>query len=117
MNAKTVLAIAAASALAGLSSCTSTHEIQEDHWNLASVPGRISYHLTGYRGPEDGSMAHHIGQDMSSIGTTLARHFMNRNLENPSQGTTKYVRHTAPKPPKVSDFEVESDEAPRRVFD
>ncbi|QDU67057.1 hypothetical protein [Engelhardtia mirabilis] len=117
MNAKTVLAIAAAGALAGLSGCTATHEIQEDHWNLASVPGRISYQLTGYRGPEDGSLAHHVGKDLSSIGTTLGRHFLNYNAENPFQGSTTYKTHKAPKPPKVSEFEVESADAPRRVFD
>lgn len=121
MKAKTALAIAAASALAGLSAglsgCAASHEIQEDHWNLASVPGRVTYHLTGYEGPEDGSLTGFIIADVSSIGHTLTRHFLNHNSENPNQGKTRYQLHRAPRPPRESEFRVENERAPRRVFD
>lgn len=115
MKAKTA-AILAAATLAGLSSCSST-KIQEDHWTAASIPGRVAYHATGYRGPETGTFFGHIGADFSSIGQTLARHFMNRNSENPYQGSTRYRTHSAGKPTSPEKFKLANDESPRRVFE
>jgi len=117
MKAKTALLVAAASAIVGLSSCASSHKIQADHWNLGSVPGRVTYNLTGYRGPQDGSALSYFASEMGDLGQTFARHFGNYNSENPNQGGTHYELHYAPKPPKVSKFKVANENAPQRVFD
>jgi hypothetical protein len=67
--------------------CHSTAGVPESHWNIESVPQRITTHFTGYRGPIDGSYQDFQWQKKRDINLTLRRHFLNNDPENPLEAT------------------------------
>lgn len=100
MKLSLVAACAAACLLAG---CYTTG-MESNHWHSNSVGPRIAYHFFGYDRTMDGDYSNRFGDDMSSIGLTLRRHFLNDDPENPliSQPPKKPYR---PQPPTV-EFEL-----------
>lgn len=95
-----------------LCGCRSGAGDPASHWNIDSVPGRITKHFTGYRGAVDGSYLDYQDQKKRDIGRTLRRHFLNDNPDNPFE-TADPERFDArapygPLPDPVHWFNVES---------
>jgi hypothetical protein len=63
--------------------CKTMAGTPESHWNIDSVPNRITTHFTGYRGPIDGNYREFQWRKKKSIDLTMRRHFLNNNPENP----------------------------------
>jgi hypothetical protein len=97
----TLFAVVAATAV--FAGCQ-TPGLEENHWHVASVGPRIAYHFFGYDETMDGGYDNRFHQDMSSIGLTLRRHFLNDDPYNPlvPQPPQKPYR---PQPPNV-EFEI-----------
>lgn len=57
----------------------------QSHWNVDSVPRRVTKAFTGYRGPRDGTYMEYQWRKKRANSLTLRRHFLNNNPTNPFQ--------------------------------
>jgi hypothetical protein len=69
----------------GATSCSSQRTHYDDHWNNRSVGLRMGNYAYNYREDRDGEFWAYQGRQMSSVGLTLQRHFLNENPDNPLQ--------------------------------
>ena len=68
-----------------------------NHWTVDSVGSRMAKHFTGYRKDLHGSYIDYQFRKKKSINTTMRRHFLNNNPDNPFVGDDP--SQTAPRPP------------------
>ncbi len=79
------------------SGCSTTAGVPESHWNIDSVPSRMTHHFLGYQSEVDGPYRDFQWRKKKDINLTLRRHFLNNNPRNPLEPTDP--SQTAVRPP------------------
>ncbi len=79
-----LLCVALAASTFALTGCRTAPENMNNHWRLSNVPDRLNYHfVNGYDAHYDGGAREHMGRGWESVKTTLVRHLLSVNPDNP----------------------------------
>jgi len=80
---KGLLTASACALVLSLTSCQSSGQHIDDHWNVRSIPPRIVRASLGYDASRDGTFLGHMGRNMSDVGLVFVRYFFNYNPDSP----------------------------------
>ncbi|MCP3919858.1 MAG: hypothetical protein GY711_30360 [bacterium] len=74
----------AALALSAATGCQNTGQDINDHWNAKSIPPRAGRFLLGYNAEKDGDYRDFAWARKQNINTTMRRHLLHHNPDNPN---------------------------------
>ncbi len=91
--------IGAAFLVSALAACQTSSQ-SNNHWHIDSVSTSVKHHFFGTVPTEWPVFKEEVLEGAEHIGTTLRRHFLNSNPDNPLQPESRSRARSWPQPPE-----------------